>query len=130
MNINMRKPLRPKIGVFRFSLVGLILSLLLTNSAIQIFLFAGTAHAASALSHVNLWWYENGEQQEWLNIQPGEQVTINRDVGSEIRIRILQAFDPYQSVTFYTTEQASKRFNLVAEDFFSVFSLATGQRRS
>ena len=56
-------------------------------------MFPDGVKAATSLKHVHIWWYENGEQQEWLNIQPSEHVTINRDVGTDIHIRIFQAND-------------------------------------
>ena len=80
-------------------IIGIIIVCLILGSV-----FSGVAQAATLLKHVHVWWWEDGQQEEYLYISPGSSITINRDAGSQVQIRIFQANDPYETVTFYTTD--------------------------
>jgi len=71
--------------------------------ALPFFLNSNVIEAATSLKHVHLWWYENGIQQERLYIAAGSSVTINRDPGSVVQIRIFKV-DSASSVIYGTAD--------------------------
>ena len=53
---------------------------------------------------VHVWWNEDGQQQEWLNVTLGSSITIKRDPGSQVQIRVFQNDDPLSSVDFWCVD--------------------------
>jgi hypothetical protein len=57
-------------------------------------------HAETLLKQVYVWWYQDDVLQENFDVYPGDEITINRDSGSPVEIRIFKTDSAPTSVTY------------------------------
>ena len=73
-------------------------------AAVLLITISSTSYAAY-IKHVHVWWYEGGDYKSMLYISPGTTVTINRDSGTQVDIRIFKTDDAPATVEYGYADQ-------------------------